>query len=288
MNLLKCAFDVTAGRFLGFIVHEKGIQTDPKKVESIKNLEEPTCKRDVQKLLGKINYLRRFISNLAGKVESFFPLVRLKHDGEFAWGKNTCELLKRSKSIYPVLRAPKVGEAFGLYIIAQVSVVGAVLTREEGGKEFVVAYMDRRLLDAETRYVYIEKLCLSLYHACTKFRQYLLSSTCVVVCHHDMIEYMLHKPILSGRVGKWVYSLVEYDLVHEPLRAMRGQIVADFIVDHSVEVSDDVHMVEVVPWNLFFDGSVCSKGQGIGCIITSPNKAVFEISIRLGFTYTNN
>jgi hypothetical protein len=75
MNLLKCAFDVTAGRFLGFIVHEKGIQIDPKKVESIKNLEEPTCKRDVQKLLGKINYLRRFISNLAGKVESFFPLV---------------------------------------------------------------------------------------------------------------------------------------------------------------------------------------------------------------------
>jgi hypothetical protein len=161
MNLLKCAFDVTAGRFLGFIVHEKGIQTDPKKVESIKNLEEPTCKRDVQKLLGKINYLRRFISNLAGKVESFFPLVRLKHDGEFAWGKNTCELLKRSKSIYPDLRAPKVGEAFRLYIIAQVRVVGAVLTQEEGGKEFVVAYMDRRLLDAETRYVYIKKLCLS-------------------------------------------------------------------------------------------------------------------------------
>jgi hypothetical protein len=58
MNPLKCAFGVSAGKFLGFIIHEQGIEIDPTKVESIKKLEEPTCKRDVQKLLGKINYLR--------------------------------------------------------------------------------------------------------------------------------------------------------------------------------------------------------------------------------------
>jgi hypothetical protein len=75
MNPLKCNFGVLAARFLGFIVHEHGIQVDLKNVESINKLEEPTCKRDVQKLLGKVNYLRRFISNLIGKVESFLPLV---------------------------------------------------------------------------------------------------------------------------------------------------------------------------------------------------------------------
>jgi hypothetical protein len=58
MNPLKCDFVVKAGRFLGFVVHEHGIRVDPKKVKSIKRLGEPTCKRDVQKLLGKINYLR--------------------------------------------------------------------------------------------------------------------------------------------------------------------------------------------------------------------------------------
>jgi hypothetical protein len=75
MNPLKCAFRVTAGRFLGFIGHEQGKQVDPKKVESIKRLGEPTSKKDVHKLLGKVNYLRRFIVNLAGKVESFLPLI---------------------------------------------------------------------------------------------------------------------------------------------------------------------------------------------------------------------
>jgi hypothetical protein len=87
MNPLKCAFEVTSGRFLGFIVHEHGIQIEPKKIESIRKIGEPVCKKDVQKLLSKINYLCHFISNLAGRVESLLPLVRLKLDEEFTWGR---------------------------------------------------------------------------------------------------------------------------------------------------------------------------------------------------------
>ena len=93
MNPLKCAFGVSAGKFLGFIIHEHGIEIDPKKVEAIRKLKEPTCKRDVQKLLGKINYLRRFISNLAGKIESFVPLLRLKYETEFTWRAEQREVL---------------------------------------------------------------------------------------------------------------------------------------------------------------------------------------------------
>jgi hypothetical protein len=64
-NPLKCALGVTSGRFLGFVVHGHGIQIDPKKIESIGKIGEPVCKKDVQKLVGKINYLCHFISNLA-------------------------------------------------------------------------------------------------------------------------------------------------------------------------------------------------------------------------------
>jgi hypothetical protein len=75
MNPLKCTFGVTSGRFLGFIVHEHDIQINPKKIESIGKIGELVSKKDVQKLLGKINYLRCFISNLVGRVESLLPLV---------------------------------------------------------------------------------------------------------------------------------------------------------------------------------------------------------------------
>jgi hypothetical protein len=70
-------------------------------------------------------------------------------------------------------------------------VIGAVLTQETDGKEYVVAYESRRLLGAKMRYTFIEKLYLSLYYACTKIRHYLLPSTCYVACQTDIIKYML-------------------------------------------------------------------------------------------------
>ena len=71
---------------------------------------------------------------------------------------------------------------------------------------------------------------VSLLYAYTKLRHYLLSSTYIVVCQTDVIKHMLQKPILSGRIGKWAYALVEYDLACEPVKSMGGQTVADFIV----------------------------------------------------------
>jgi hypothetical protein len=97
MNPLKYAFGVTSGRFLGFIVHEHGIQIDPKKIESDGKIGEPVCKKDVKKMLGKINYLRHFISNLAGRVESLLPLVRIKHEVEFTWGAEQREAFENIK-----------------------------------------------------------------------------------------------------------------------------------------------------------------------------------------------
>ena len=55
MNPLKCAFGVSTGKFLGFIIHEKGIEIDPKRIEAMKKVEAPACKKDLQKFLGKVN-----------------------------------------------------------------------------------------------------------------------------------------------------------------------------------------------------------------------------------------
>jgi ribonuclease HI len=101
---------------------------------------------------------------------------------------------------------------------------------------------------------------------------------------------MLHRPILSGNIGKWVYALIEYDLFYEPLKAMKGQIVADFIVVHRINDRHTTNLdhISLVPWRLYFDGSVCSNGQGVGVVYISPYGAVFEASCRLEFFCTNN
>jgi hypothetical protein len=105
-----------------------------------------------------------------------------------------------------------VGVPFRLYIAAEDKVIGAVLTQVTEGNKHVVTYLSRRLVDAETRYTFIEKLCLCLFLACTKCRCYLLSSHCTVASQTDVIKYMLQYPIMSDRIGKWAYALIEYDL----------------------------------------------------------------------------
>ena len=73
----------------------KGIEVDPKRIEKIKNVQAPTCKRDLQKFLGKVNYLRRFIANLSGKIIPFTPILKLMDEFEFTWGQSNKRHSKR-------------------------------------------------------------------------------------------------------------------------------------------------------------------------------------------------
>jgi hypothetical protein len=82
------------------------------------------------------------------------------------------DLIRKYLSSSLVLKAPQVGVSFRLYIAAEDKVIRAVLTQETKGKEHVVTYLSQRLVDAETRYTFIEKLCLCLFYACTKCRCY--------------------------------------------------------------------------------------------------------------------
>jgi hypothetical protein len=264
MNPLKCAFSVSASKFLGFIIHEHGTEIDLKKMESINKVQPPRCRNDMQKFLGKLNYLRQFISNLLGKISVFAPILRLKNETEFTWGtdqQRAFEDIKRYLSSPLVMKAPMAEIPFRLYISAKDAVIGAVLTQVTEAKEHIIAYLSRCPIDTETRYS-IKKLCLSLFYACSKLQHYLLSSTCVVACQANVIRHILQQPILSGRIGKWAYALIEYDLVYEPLKSMKGQVVADFIVEHSIDQNSDesCNLVSIHPWKLFFDGSACREG----------------------------
>jgi hypothetical protein len=100
INPLKCTFGVSAGKFLEFIIREYGIEIDPTKIESINKVQPPQCKNDMQKFIGKVDCLRRFISNLSEKINTFAPILRLKNEIEFTWGQISNVPLKISKDTY--------------------------------------------------------------------------------------------------------------------------------------------------------------------------------------------
>ena len=69
-------------------------------------------------------------------------------------------------------------------------------------------------------------------------------------------------------MGVW---LVEYDLAYEPLKSMKGQIVADFIIEHRIDLEQEagLNIVSVVPWKLYFDG-LQQWARGRHCVYFTP------------------
>ena len=95
MNPNKYVFGVLAGQFLGFMVHGRGIEIGQKSMEAIDEAVPPTNKIELQSLLGKINFIRRFISNMSERILPFSPLLKLKNDQEFKWVTCNKKRLKR-------------------------------------------------------------------------------------------------------------------------------------------------------------------------------------------------
>jgi len=77
---------------------------------------------------------------------------------------------------------------------------------------------------------------------------------------------MLSMPIMSGRIGKCILALSEFDLRYKSAKAVKGHIMADFVTQHR----GAVETLEIVPWTLFFDGSTCDQEVGIGIVLISP------------------
>ena len=84
MNLMKCAFRVSVGKFLGFLIHHRGISVDPAKATAIATMEMPTTIRELKSFLGRVSYIRRFVPGLALVTSGLSKL--LKKGAKFTWG----------------------------------------------------------------------------------------------------------------------------------------------------------------------------------------------------------
>jgi ribonuclease HI len=79
--------------------------------------------------------------------------------------------------------------------------------------------------------------------------------------------------------------LCEFELKFESAKAIKGQIIADFITEHC---DPSINLLEITFWALFFDGSSCGKGGGVGILLISPRGEMFEFAIPIQPTVTNN
>ncbi|KAG9447255.1 hypothetical protein H6P81_013383 [Aristolochia fimbriata] len=293
MNPLKCAFGVTSGKFLGFIVHHRGIEIDQSKIDAIQKMPAPRNVSELKSFQGHLAYIRRFISNLAGRCQPFSRL--LKKETPFEWDESCQNAFNNIKAYLtkpPVLVAPIVGRPLLLYIAAQEGSVGALLAQcGDDNKERSLYYLSRTLVGAELNYTPIEKTCLALAFAVQKLRHYLLAHSTKLISRADPLKYIMSRPILPGRLAKWALLLSEFEINFVPQRAIKGQALANFLADHPVPAEwelteefpdEEIFLVEVLPpWEMYFDGAARRSGAGAGVLFVSPKKDLLPYSFVL-------
>jgi hypothetical protein len=123
-------------------VHEGGIEVGKKSMKAIDEVVPPTNLKELQSLLGKMNFVRRFISNLSQKVLPFSPLSRIQKDQKFVWGNEQQKAFNEIKEYMkepPVLVPPQLNKPFKLYMATDTQIIGSSLIQEFEGKERVVA-----------------------------------------------------------------------------------------------------------------------------------------------------
>ncbi|KAK0593489.1 hypothetical protein LWI29_037564 [Acer saccharum] len=173
LNPTKCSFGVSSGKFLGYLVTQRGVEANPDQIRSIENIESPKCMKDVQKLTGRVAALNRFISKSSEKCLPFFNILR--KNKAFEWNDDCEKALQDLKTYLKsplLLSKPKDNETLFIYLAVSDTAVSAVLVKEEDSNQYPVYYVSKTLLDAETRYSRLEKLAIAFVMAARKLRPY--------------------------------------------------------------------------------------------------------------------
>ena len=180
INPRKCAFGVTAGKFLGFIMSQRGIEVNSNKIQAIMEVPPPRNMKEVQSLNGKVAALNRFISRATDKCLPFFYTLK-KHFEWMAKCQQAFEDLKTYLSSPSLLSPSKPGEELFLYLVVSPAAVSSTLVRAEDRVQKPIYYTSQVLRGAEERYPSMEKLPFTLVTATHKLKPYFQAHTMVVL-----------------------------------------------------------------------------------------------------------
>uniref|UniRef100_A0A2N9E4H4 Uncharacterized protein n=1 Tax=Fagus sylvatica TaxID=28930 RepID=A0A2N9E4H4_FAGSY len=287
LNPSKCAFGVYSGKFLGFMVSQRGIEANPDKIKAILEMQPPKNTKEVQRLTGRIAALNRFMSRSTDKCLPFFKTLKKA----FEWTdecQQAFEELKKYLTEPPLLSPSKQGEELYLYLAVSPTAVSSALIREEERRQLPVYYTSRALRGAEERYPPMEKLAFALVTAARKLRPYFQAHTIVLLTNHPLRKAM-SKPDAAGRLIQWSIELSEFDIDYRPRTAIKAQALADFIAEFTSKDDEPTEDVEQTSkWTVNIDGSSTKDSGGVGVVLRSPEGDIIKQAIRLQYPTTNN
>ena len=223
----KCEFFMTEVKYLGHIVSEHGIKTDPEKTKALETWPIPKNIKELRSFLGFTGYYRRFIKNYSRVVQPLNELLighstgkrkdhrKVKKKVPWSWGEpqhNAFETLIKMLMTPPILSYADFSKPFILNIDASSEGLGAVLYQRQNGLERVIAYGSRGLRNSEKLYPAhkLEFLCLK-WAVVDKFKDYLYNNTFEVRTDNNPLTYVTTSAKLDATGHRWLAALSNFN-----------------------------------------------------------------------------
>ena len=246
----KCELIKTEVEFLGHIVGRDGVRMMESKVKAVQEWPTPTRATHVRSFLGTAGYYRRFIKNFSAIAA---PLTELtKETVKFEWGHAQEEAFRTLKTAIaqgPVLILPDPKLPYVVHTDASGFAVGAVLQQDQGRGLQPIAFLSKKMLDAETRYPVHEQELLAIIHSLSAWRHYLHGAKFKVMTDHKSLQYFKTQPLLSGRQSRWKDVIANFDFDIEYIDG-KTNVVADGLSRRA----DHQHSSQLLACVTGFDG----------------------------------
>ena len=217
LNPTKCAFGVSTGRFLGFMMTRGGIEANLAQLQANLESQAPSSRKGVQRLTGRLAALGRFICRFTDRLKPFFAI--LKEANRTGWNEECDRAFTQIKQYLakpPILASPNAGETLFVYLVVLEVAISAALFKENNDRrQKPVFFVSKSLADAETRYSHLEQAALALRITAKKLRPYFQAHPIVVLTDLPL-RSTLHKLDFSGRMARWAIELSEYDIQYKP------------------------------------------------------------------------
>jgi hypothetical protein len=181
----------------------------------------------------------------------------------------------------PILTPPQGGEPLYLYVAATTQVVSTVIVVERTKEGHVlpvqrhVYYINEVLSETKARYPQIQKLLYTVVLARRKLRHYFEAHPVMVVSSFPLGEIICN-PDAVGRIAKWSMELIGETLAYAPRKAIKSQILADFVTEWT-DTQLPPLQIQAECWTLYFDGSVMKTRAGAGLLFILPPRGAYEV-----------
>ena len=208
----KCVLLQRSVPFLGHVVSDQGVSTDPKKIDAVRNWPLPRTAKDVKSYLGLCSYYRRFVRGFADIARPLYKLT--EEQREFRWTSECEDAFRRLQSLLttsPILAFPTVDGSFILDTDASNTGLGVVLSQIQKGEEKVIAFHSKSLSKSERNYCVTRKELLAVIVAVKTYHHYLCGRQFLIRTDHRALKWLLKFKNPDGQVARWLELLGTYD-----------------------------------------------------------------------------